>query len=91
MKGFDATPDLDRRRLRRRNGGRGPRLSGRPPCDRARDVPGLKVGDRSRCAGYGTGDFRGSADGESEYVEPCATQPFHFEPRFHMLNALGPK
>lgn len=57
----------------------------------ARDVPGLKIGDRFRCAGYETGDFRGAADGEFDYVESYATQPFHFEPRFQVLKALGPK
>ena len=58
--------------------------------DVARDAPGLKVGDRFRCAGFETGDFRGAADGEFRYVESYADQSFHFAPRFAVLKVLPP-
>jgi hypothetical protein len=52
-----------------------------------RAVPALKVGDTFKCIGYERGDFRGSPAGEFKYVEPYATQGFHFQVEFVVLKA----
>ena len=52
-----------------------------------REVPALKVGDRFKCVGYERGGFRGSPDGEFEYVPARATQGFFFHVEFIVLKA----
>ena len=50
-----------------------------------RRVPSLKIGDHFKCVGYERGEFKGSPDGEFEYVLPYTTQGFFFDVDFVVL------
>jgi len=53
-----------------------------------REVPELKVGDQFRCVGYESGGFEGIPGDAFNYIEPVATQGFHFAVNFVVVKAL---
>jgi hypothetical protein len=70
----------------------GDKALAQPAIFRARDMdlqearPELKIGDHFHCAGYETGSFHGSPNGEFKYVKPYATVGYGFGTQFIILS-----